>query len=135
MRCAEPRGLQPCARAGGREPDTPDRSLSTLSDLRAGADTAGVCHDHEYEPAILQRMLATPAFYIGAQGSRAIQTARLAQLKANGVSTDELARLRGPIGLIPSSRDPKSLAISVLSEVVGEHGASNLKGNCFQKRS
>ena len=92
-------------------------------DLQVDPDTAVVLfyHDHDYEPAILQQMVNTPAFYIGAQGSRATQTSRLERLREMGLTDAELARIRGPIGLIPSSRDPKSLAISVLAEVVGLH--------------
>lgn len=75
-------------------------------------------HDHDYEPQILQRLLEWPAFYIGAQGSRATQAARLERLADMGVPPAMLERVRGPIGLIPSSRDPRLLAISVLAEVV-----------------
>lgn len=98
-------------------------SISSLSDLQADADTAVVLfyHDHDYEPAILKKMLATPAFYIGAQGSRATQIARIRRLEAMGVPAEKLARLRGPIGLIPSTREPKALAISVLAEIIGAH--------------
>ncbi|MCH2095272.1 MAG: XdhC family protein [Rhodobacteraceae bacterium] len=75
-------------------------------------------HDHEWEPGILASALKTPAFYIGAQGSqRALQT-RLEALSAMGLEADELGRLHGPIGLIPSARDPRTLAISVLGEIV-----------------
>jgi xanthine dehydrogenase accessory factor len=101
-------------------------SLSALSDLRADADTAVVLfyHDHDYEPGILHLMLSTPAFYIGSQGSRATQSSRLARLEAMGVATDVLARLHGPIGLIPSTREPKALAISVMAEIIGAHEQS-----------
>ena len=92
--------------------------------LQVDADTAAVLfyHDHDHEPAILRQMVRTPAFYIGAQGSRATQAARLAQLREMGLSDDALGRIRGPIGLIPSSRDPGSLALSVLAEIAGLHG-------------
>ncbi|MTH64087.1 XdhC family protein [Paracoccus shanxieyensis] len=94
---------------------------------QADRDTAVVLmyHDHDYEPEIIRSALATPAFYIGAQGSRATQAARLARLSAQGVPDDQLARIRGPIGLIPSSRDPKSLAISVLAEVLNVHSSQS----------
>lgn len=75
-------------------------------------------HDHDHEPQILQRLLDRPAFYIGAQGSRATQAARLDRLAAMGVPPQARDRVRGPIGLIPSARDPRLLAISVLAEVV-----------------
>lgn len=75
-------------------------------------------HDHEWEPPILQGALETPAFYIGAQGSQRARDARLLTLEAMGVSKHDRARLRGPVGLIPSARDPGTLAVSVLAEVL-----------------
>ncbi|VDC19852.1 XdhC family protein [Pseudogemmobacter humi] len=75
-------------------------------------------HDHDYEPEILRRVLGSPAFYIGAQGSGATQAARLRRLRDAGVAEAGLSRLRGPIGLLPSSRDPRTLAVSVLAEII-----------------
>lgn len=75
-------------------------------------------HDHDWEPPILQGALATRAFYIGAQGSRRARDMRHMALEANGVSPDDISRLRGPIGLIPSARDAGTLAVSVLAEVL-----------------
>lgn len=74
-------------------------------------------HDHDWEPPILARALASPAFYIGAQGSRRARDTRLARLRQQGIGQD-LNRLRGPIGLVPSARDPRTLAVSVLAEIL-----------------
>jgi len=95
-----------------------------IAELQADADTAAILffHDHDLEPAILRHLLDTPAFYIGAQGSRSAQAARLSRLREMGVPEDQLGRVRGPVGLIPSSREPNALAISVLAEIVGLHG-------------
>lgn len=79
-------------------------------------------HDHDHEPAILRQLLASPAFYIGAQGSRSTHAGRLARLGTMGVPAADCTRVRGPIGLIPSARDPKQLAISVLAEVMAVAG-------------
>lgn len=75
-------------------------------------------HDHDWEPPILAEALATEAFYVGAQGSRRSAEARAMALRGMGVPEARLARLRGPIGLVPSARDARTLAVSVLAEVL-----------------
>ena len=74
-------------------------------------------HDHELEEQILRDALQTPAFYIGAQGSFTTHLARVETLKALGETEENIARIHGPIGLIPKVRDPQTLAISVLAEI------------------
>lgn len=75
-------------------------------------------HDHDWEPPILAAALSRSAFYIGAQGSKMARDARIRELKAMGIDDHALTRLRGPIGLLPSSREARTLAISVLVEVL-----------------
>ena len=75
-------------------------------------------HDHDWEPPILAEAVSRPAFYIGAQGSMMARETRMRELAALGLEDAALARLRGPIGLLPSARDPRTLAISVLAEVL-----------------
>ncbi len=75
-------------------------------------------HDHDWEPPILVKTLHTDAFYIGAQGSRVAAATRREDLLALGTAPEDLDRLSGPVGLIPSARDARTLAVSVLSEVL-----------------
>jgi xanthine dehydrogenase accessory factor len=75
-------------------------------------------HDHDWEPDILIGALQTKAFYIGAQGSRAARASRLAEMRGKGVLDSQLQRLSGQVGLIPSTRDAKTLAVSVLAEIL-----------------
>ena len=75
-------------------------------------------HDHDWEPPILQPALETDAFYIGSQGSQRARDARVATLEEMGVAAADIMRLHGPVGLIPSARDPGTLAVSVLAEVL-----------------
>lgn len=75
-------------------------------------------HDHDWEPPILGAALASPAFYIGAQGSRRARDLRLLEMESTGIPRADLARLHGPVGLIPSARDARTLAVSVLAEVL-----------------
>jgi xanthine dehydrogenase accessory factor len=75
-------------------------------------------HDHDWEPPILAEALTTDAFYVGAQGSMRAAEMRRMELIRLGVSDDAIAELRGPIGLVPSVRDARKLAVSVLAEVL-----------------
>lgn len=83
---------------------------------------AFVFHDHDWEMQFLIDALAGPAFYVGAMGGRMAQARRVATLEQAGVTAGNIARLRSPIGLIPSSRDPQVLALSALSEIVRDFG-------------
>ena len=70
---------------------------------------------------ILDAVLRSNAFYIGAQGSQRAREEREVSVIALGASHSDAARIKGPIGLIPSARDPRTLAVSVLAEVLKEH--------------
>lgn len=78
-------------------------------------------HDHEWEQAILEWALATPAFYIGAIGGKQTRQNRRELLAERGTTDDQIARVRSPIGLIEHARDARLLALSVLSEVAGAY--------------
>jgi len=87
--------------------------------LPLDAHTAVAClfHEHEWEAPLLLDALRGPAFYVGALGSRQTHERRLETLQALGAGPDDIARLKGPIGLF-ASRDPKSLAVSALAEIL-----------------
>lgn len=75
-------------------------------------------HDHDWEPPILEVALASPAFFVGAQGSMRAAQARGAALLARNVPAAQIARLRTPFGLIASVRDPRTMAVSVMADVL-----------------
>jgi xanthine dehydrogenase accessory factor len=81
--------------------------------------TAVAClfHEHEWEATLLLDALRSPAFYVGALGSRQTHARRVETLEALGAGKDDIARLKGPIGLF-ASHDPRSLAVSALAEIV-----------------
>lgn len=84
-------------------------------------------HEHEWELIQLARALASPAFYVGAMGSYKTHDARLAGLAELGVPEADRMRIVAPIGLIPSSRDPETLALSTLTQVVAGYHAQVAK--------
>jgi xanthine dehydrogenase accessory factor len=77
-------------------------------------------HDHEWERSLLPWALASPAFYIGAQGGRGAREMRLAMLTEAGRDAAD-PRLRSPIGVFAHARTPSVLALSILAEIVAEH--------------
>ncbi len=91
--------------------------ISDISEIDQWTSVTLFFHDHDLEQQILIDALETPAFYIGAQGSMTSHQARLKSLEQSGIAPKKAARIRGPIGLIPKVRDPKTLAISVLAEI------------------
>ena len=85
-------------------------------------------HDHEWEQPILEWALDTPAFHIGAQGGFEARRTRLERLAERRVPSDQLSRIKSPIGVIPHSREPGVLALSVMAEIVGEYEALHPHG-------
>jgi len=74
-------------------------------------------HEHERETNILMRFLDSDVAYIGALGSTRTHNARLDSLKAMGVSSEQCARIHGPVGLEIQAKAPTEIAISVLAEL------------------
>ncbi len=75
-------------------------------------------HDHDWEIDLMVRALEMPHFYLGAMGGRKAHTWRGEALRARGVSDAQIRTICAPIGLFHSSRDPHTLALSTLAEVI-----------------
>jgi xanthine dehydrogenase accessory factor len=74
-------------------------------------------HDPKLDDMALMEALKSPAFYVGALGSRANNAKRRVRLLDLDVSEAQIARLHGPIGLYIGSRTPPEIAVSILAEV------------------
>ena len=76
-------------------------------------------HDPKLDDLALMAALHSPAFYVGAIGSRRNSNTRRARLATHfGETEATLARLRGPIGLYIGSKTPAEIAVSVMAEVL-----------------
>lgn len=75
-------------------------------------------HDPKFDVPLLEVALRSPVGYIGALGSRRTHYDRLARLRAAGISDNEIARLRSPIGLDLGASTPEETAVSILGEVI-----------------
>lgn len=105
--------------AGLGIPLTHLRSHGQPVDFEADPYTATVLlfHDHDWEPPLLMRALSGPGFYVGALGSMRSHEIRCTRLRQLGAEESDIARIHGPIGLIPQARDPGTLALSILAQI------------------
>jgi xanthine dehydrogenase accessory factor len=84
-------------------------------------------HDPKFDVPVLALALRSPAAYVGAMGSRRTHDERLAKLREEGLSEDELARLRSPIGLDLGARTPEETAVSIAAELVQQRWSGSGK--------
>jgi len=75
-------------------------------------------HEDRWDVPALAGALGTPAFYVGALGSRRTQERRREQLLETEVSEEQLARLCGPAGLDLGAGTAAETALSILAEII-----------------
>ena len=75
-------------------------------------------HDPKFDVPLLEVALRTPAWYVGAMGSRNTHEDRLDRLREAGLTEADLSRLRSPIGLDLGARTPEETAVAVAAEIV-----------------
>lgn len=75
-------------------------------------------HDPKLDDMALLEALKSPAFYVGALGSRTNTEKRRERLALFDLAPGEIARLQGPVGLRIGSRTPAEIAVSVMAEIV-----------------
>jgi xanthine dehydrogenase accessory factor len=92
-----------------------DTVLSLKLDERCAV--VALTHDPKLDDLALMEALKSPAFYVGALGSRANNAKRRLRLLEFDVTPEQVERLHGPIGLYIGSRTPPEIAISILAEI------------------
>jgi xanthine dehydrogenase accessory factor len=95
----------------------PDEAFRQVPITRSTA-IAMLTHDPKLDDPALKIALQSPAFYIGALGSKTTQVKRRQRLLEDGLTEDQLKRLHGPIGLDIGARTPEEIAMSIMAEIV-----------------
>ena len=98
-----------------------------VNEIGVDAHTAVVAltHDPKLDDLALMEALKSAAFYVGAIGSKKNNDARRLRLREFDLSEQEIARLRGPVGLYIGSKTPPEIAVAILAEMTAvRHGVS-----------
>jgi xanthine dehydrogenase accessory factor len=89
--------------------------------LTRSTAVAMLTHDPKLDDPAVKIALNSPAFYVGALGSKTTQAKRRERLLEAGVTEAQLSRLHAPIGLDIGAATPEEIALAIMAEVVNAH--------------
>ncbi len=101
----------------------PQDAFAEIALTRSTA-VAMLTHDPKLDDPALKIALPSPAFYVGALGSKTTQAKRRQRLLEDGLTAEQLDRLHGPIGLEIGAGTPEEIAMSIMAEIVAERNSS-----------
>jgi xanthine dehydrogenase accessory factor len=87
-----------------------------------------VTHDPKLDDLALMEALKTPAFYVGALGSRRNNESRRKRLLEFDVSQAEVDKLRGPVGLNLGGKTPPEIAMAIVAEMTAVRRGAPMDG-------
>jgi len=93
-----------------------------------------VSHDPKLDDMALLEALKSGAFYVGAVGSGRTSAERRKRLADFDLSPQEIARLRGPVGLSIGSRTPPEIALAILADLVASRNGIVLEKTDAQRK-
>lgn len=97
--------------------DMPDDAvLAMQADTRTAI--VALTHDPKLDDMALLEALRSPAFYVGALGSKGNNAKRRERLGLFDLGAEEIARLHGPVGLDIGSRTPPEIAVAILAHLI-----------------
>ena len=107
--------------------EMPDDAVRELR-LDAHSAVVALTHDPKLDDLALLEALKSPAFYVGALGSKTTSARRRARLlEYFDLTPGQVARLHGPVGLPIGSRTPPEIAVSILAEMTAiKNGVAEL---------
>jgi xanthine dehydrogenase accessory factor len=96
--------------------------------LDQNSAVVAVTHDPKLDDLALMEALRTPAFYVGALGSRSNNAKRRERLLELDVTVEEAAQLHGPVGLNLGALTPPEIAMSIVAEMTALRRGIDLGG-------
>ncbi len=102
----------------------PDDVIREMN-LDGHSAVVALTHDPKLDDMALMEALKSAAFYVGAIGSKKNNDARRVRLREFDLSAEEIARLRGPVGIYIGSKTPPEIAVAILAEMTAvRHGVA-----------
>jgi xanthine dehydrogenase accessory factor len=95
----------------------PEDAFGQIEVTRSTA-IAMLTHDPKLDDPALKFALSSPAFYVGALGSKSTNAERRKRLLADRLSESQLSRLHAPIGLDIGAQSPEEIALAIMAQVV-----------------
>lgn len=86
-----------------------------------------ISHDDKLDVPALAIGCQKEARYIGALGSKKTFAEHVRDLKAAGITDEQIARIHSPIGVDIAARGPEEIALSIITEMVAVRNGKNLK--------
>jgi xanthine dehydrogenase accessory factor len=97
--------------------DMPD-DLVVQMQLDPHSAVVALTHDPKLDDLALLEALKSPAFYVGALGSRGNTAKRRQRLAMFDLTPEQIDRLHGPIGLHLGAKTPAEIAVAILAEII-----------------
>lgn len=95
--------------------ETVERSLQ---DVLITSTTAVVVSSYAVDLPVVERLLASPACYVGLLGSRHKARTMIQALEASGLDEASMGKLFVPIGLDIGGETPQEIAVGVVAEIM-----------------
>ncbi len=108
--------------------EMPDDLILRLN-LDPHSAVVALTHDPKLDDMALLEALKSPAFYVGALGSRLNNARRRERLALFDLSHEEIARLHGPVGLDLGARTPPEIAVAILAEITAIKNGVRIAGS------
>jgi xanthine dehydrogenase accessory factor len=93
-----------------------------FTEIKTDCDTALVAltHDPKIDDPALQYALKKDFFYIGALGSKKTHKTRCERLLESGFSSNNINKIKGPIGIKLGGKSAPEIALSIIAQLVSE---------------
>jgi len=95
----------------------PEPSFKAL-DLDHRTAVVALTHAAHLDDEALTEALRSDCLYMGALGSKKTHAKRLERLRGQGISDEDLTRIRAPVGLSIGAKGPAEIAVSILAEII-----------------